>query len=86
MLEVEGWEGLQPELNRLSKSGRWDEMPGLVDDGMLAALAAVGSPKDVASDIEQRFGGRVDRVGFYTPSLVSDETMGELVDAMAARD
>jgi probable F420-dependent oxidoreductase len=82
VLEAEGWEDLQPELNRLSKSGRWDEMPALIDDGMLAALTAVGSPKDVASDITRRFGDHVDRVGFYTPYLISDETLGELVDAM----
>ena len=44
VLEVEGWEDLQPELNRLSKSGRWEEMPALIDDTMLGALAAVGSP------------------------------------------
>jgi alkanesulfonate monooxygenase SsuD/methylene tetrahydromethanopterin reductase-like flavin-dependent oxidoreductase (luciferase family) len=84
VLESEGWESLQPELNALSKSGRWDEMPGLIDDGMLAALAAVGSPKDVASDIAHRFGGLVDRVGFYTPYLISEETLAELADAMAA--
>jgi probable F420-dependent oxidoreductase len=84
VLESEGWESLQPELNALSKSGRWDEMPGLIDDGMLAALAAVGSPKEVASDIAHRFGGLVDRVGFYTPYLISEETLAELADAMAA--
>ena len=27
VLEAEGWQALQPELNGLSKSGRWDEMP-----------------------------------------------------------
>jgi hypothetical protein len=42
----------------------------------------VGSPKDVASDITGRFDGRVDRVGFYTPSLIGDETLGELMDAV----
>jgi len=43
-------------------------MPGLIDDAMLGALAAVGSPKEVASDIASRFEGQVDRVGFYTPT------------------
>ena len=84
VLECEGWEELQPELNGLSKSGRWDEMPGLIDDAMLAALAAVGSPRDVAVDIAGRFGGHVDRVGFYTPYLVSEETLAELAGEMAA--
>jgi probable F420-dependent oxidoreductase len=84
VLEAEGWETLQPELNGLSKSGRWDEMPSLIDDGMLGALAAVGSPNEVALDIANRFGGQVDRVGFYTPSLINEETLGEMVSALAS--
>ena len=83
VLESEGWGELQPELNELSKSGRWAEMPGLIDDAMVAALAAVGSPKEVVADITQRFGGRVDRVGFYTPYLMSEATLGEIVDEFA---
>ena len=83
VLESEGWEELQPELNGLSKSGRWEEMPGLIDDGMLSALAAVGTPKQVVADITRRFGGHVDRVGFYTPYLISEATLGEIVDELA---
>ncbi len=85
VLEVEGWEDLQPELNRLSKSGRWEEMPDMIDDTMLGALAAVGSPKEVAADIAARFCGLVDRVGFYTPYLVADDTLGEMVAELAAQ-
>ena len=83
VLEVEGWEDLQPELNKLSKSGRWEEMPHMIDDTMLTTLAAVGSPKEVAAGLVDRFGGQVDRVGFYTPYAVSEETLGELVDVLA---
>jgi probable F420-dependent oxidoreductase len=79
VLEVEGWGDLQPELNRLSKSGRWEEMPAMIDDTMLATLAAVGSPKQVAAQTLDRFGGLVDRVGFYTPYPIADGTLGELV-------
>ena len=86
VLEVEGWGELQPELNALTKEGRWDEMPDRIDDVMLATLAAVGSPTDVAADIVARFGGLTDRVGFYTPYLVADETLGELVDALRKAD
>ena len=35
VLECHGWEALQPELNALSKRGRWDEMAGLIDDEVL---------------------------------------------------
>jgi probable F420-dependent oxidoreductase len=79
VLEVEGWGDLQPELHALTKSGRWEEMTGLIDDTMLSTLAAVGSPTEVATDILARFGGLTDRVGFYTPYLVDDETLAELV-------
>jgi len=83
VLESEGWGELQPELNELSKLGRWEEMPGLIDDRMLAALAAVGSPKEVALDIADRFGGQVDRVAFYTPYPISEETLGQIVAELA---
>ena len=86
VLEVEGWEDLQPELNALSKAGRWDEMPERIDDAMLATLAAVGSPAEVATEIMARFGGLVDRVGFYTPYLVADATVAALVDELARID
>jgi probable F420-dependent oxidoreductase len=86
VLEAEGWEDLQPELNALSKAGRWDEMPSRIDDTVLATLAAVGSPRQVADQIVDRFAGLVDRVGFYTPYLVADETLGELVDELSRAD
>jgi probable F420-dependent oxidoreductase len=82
VLQVEGWEQLQPELNKLSKSGRWEEMPEMIDDTMLTTLAAVGSPKEVAAGIVDRFGDQVDRVAIYTPHLVADETLGQLVDEL----
>jgi probable F420-dependent oxidoreductase len=82
VLEVEGWEQLQPELNMLSKTGRWEEMPQMIDDSMLEALAAVGTPREVAAGIVDRFGAQVDRVGFYTPYQMADDTLGELVDAL----
>jgi probable F420-dependent oxidoreductase len=86
VLDVEGWGELQPELRAMTKAGRWDEMPGRIDDTMLATLAAVGSPAEVATDIVARFGGEADRVGFYTPYLVADDTLGELVDELRRAD
>ncbi len=79
VLEVEGWEQVQPELNMLSKSGRWEEMPHMIDDAMLDTLAVVGSPKQVAAAILERFGDEVDRTAFYTPEALVPATLGELV-------
>jgi probable F420-dependent oxidoreductase len=85
VLEVEGWEELQPELNRLSKTGRWAEMPDVIDDTVLATVAAVGSPEDVAAEVSGRFGGLVDRIGFYTPGPMAEDILVELVGAWRRR-
>ncbi len=86
VLEVHGWEDLQPELNRLSKAGRWAEMPGLVDDTVLATVAVVGTPAEAAAEIVERFGGLVDRVAFYTPYAAADDLLSDLVVALHAAD
>jgi hypothetical protein len=40
----------------------------------------------VGAEIQRRFGGEVDRVGFYTPYVVGPETLGQLVDALRHSD
>ncbi len=70
VLEVEGWGDLQPELNRLSKTGDIAAMMRLVDDTMLATIAVTGTPEDCAAEIARRFGGVpgvADRVCCYFP-------------------
>ena len=83
VLEVEGWGDAQPELRRLSKEGRWDEMAAVIDDTMLSKLAVRGTPAQVAASLGERYGGRVRRVAVTTPYDVRDETLGALVDAVA---
>jgi probable F420-dependent oxidoreductase len=70
VLEQHGWEGLQPEALKLSREGKWMEMAKLVDDEMLHTFAVVGEPAEVASQISERFGGKVERVSpvIYSPS------------------
>jgi len=70
VLQQHGWEGLQPEANRLSKEGKWMEMAALVDDEMLRTFAVVGEPADVARQIVDRFANKVERVSpvIYSPS------------------
>jgi len=86
VLEVEGWEEIQPELRALSTSGRWADMPALVDDAMVDALTASGSPAEAAADIVARFDGQVDRVAFYAAAPLSEETVGELVEEIRRAD
>jgi probable F420-dependent oxidoreductase len=61
-LECHGWGDLHPELNRLSKDGRWEEMAGLIDDHVLDEIAVVGEPASIASKLQARLDGIADAV------------------------
>ena len=67
VLESRGWGDLQPELNRLSKLGQWQEMAGLVTDEMLEAIAVVAPPEKLADAVRARVGDRVGRVSLVQP-------------------
>ena len=83
VLDVEGRADLQPELNALSKQGRWAEMAQRIDDDLLRTLAVAGTPEDCAAQIAKRFGDHADRVCCYFPGYpVTDERIGELVTAL----
>ena len=79
VLEHHGWGELQTELNRLSKQGAWQEMAELIDDDMLATFAVIAEPDQVASGLKDRFGGLIDRVGFYLGLSGSDEVKAKTI-------
>lgn len=83
VLDVEGWGDLQPELNTLSKRGKWAEMAGLVTDEMVSTLAVHGTPAQCAQEIVARFGADVSRVCAYFPFYeASDELIAEFTSAL----
>lgn len=61
-LAVHGWEDLHAELNRLSKTGRWDEMTSLIGDDVLNEIAVVGSRQEIAAKLTARLDGIADSV------------------------
>ena len=68
VLESVGFGELQPELNRLSKAGQWDEMGRRIEDDLLEAIAIVGEPHEIAAKIAQRYGGIFDRLLSTAPA------------------
>jgi probable F420-dependent oxidoreductase len=82
VLEAEGWEDLQPELNRLSKLGQWEEMGTLIDDTMLRTLAVHGTPEECAAQIRDRFGDAATRVALTVPTAADAAMVAELLDAL----
>jgi len=74
---------LHPELNRLSKQGKWFEMMGLITDDMLDAIGVSGTPAQVGAQIVARNRAFADR----TMLVLYDETgdpdaVAELVRAV----
>ncbi|MBW2314174.1 MAG: TIGR03617 family F420-dependent LLM class oxidoreductase [Deltaproteobacteria bacterium] len=61
-LTCHGWDALHPELNRLSKAGRWDDMAGLIEDELLETIAVVGPRREIAGKLEARLEGVADGV------------------------
>jgi len=79
VLESRGWGELQPELNRLSKQGRWLEMAGRIDDELLDRIAIVGERHEIAGKIRERCGGLVDRVSLVAPFAPDTELWADVV-------
>ena len=82
VLEIHGWVELQPELNALSKQGRWEEMGRLIDDDVLHTIAACGTAADVAAHIRDRVAGVADQICLYQPGPIAPETLAEVVGAL----
>ncbi len=84
VLDLHGWGAMQPELNALSKRGKWTEMGGLIGDDMVETFAVIAEkPADVAKGLQSRFGDVLDRVaaGYLR---ASPEQERELLDAIKA--
>jgi alkanesulfonate monooxygenase SsuD/methylene tetrahydromethanopterin reductase-like flavin-dependent oxidoreductase (luciferase family) len=82
VLEAEGWEDLQPELNRLSKEGQWAQMGNLIDDTMLRTLAVYGTPAECAAGIKERFGDVATRVALTMPQSDDGSLAAELLSLL----
>jgi probable F420-dependent oxidoreductase len=62
VLECHGWGELQPELNAMTKLGKWGEMNGLISDELIDEIAVCAPIGEVAKKVRERCLGRADRV------------------------
>ncbi len=65
VLEASGWD-FGGELHAMSKRGEWDKMADAVPDEALHEVGVVAPIDRLAAAIKERYGDRVQRVGFYT--------------------
>ncbi len=66
-MEAVGLGDLQPELNALSKQGKWIEMGQRVDEKFLDAFCVRGEPDTIADQLIERYKGIPDRLSVYAP-------------------
>ncbi|MEY3265709.1 MAG: hypothetical protein RJA15_155, partial [Actinomycetota bacterium] len=82
VLELHGWDGLQDELNTLSKLGKWVEMGNLITDDILNTFAVVAEPEKVAPELASRYSDIIQRLSFYAPYKSDPDRWLPVIDAL----
>jgi probable F420-dependent oxidoreductase len=81
-MEAVGYGDLQPELNRLSKAGQWDELGKHIDDDFLEAFTVRGEPHEIAPRLRERYGEHADRLAIYAPYQAPDDIWRRVVSEL----
>jgi probable F420-dependent oxidoreductase len=84
VLELHGWGGLQEDLNKMSKEGKWKEMGELITDDILETFAVVGEPEQIAAGLQERYGDVVSRISFYAPYASDPDRWKAVMDQLHA--
>jgi probable F420-dependent oxidoreductase len=72
VLEANGWD-FGPRLTAMSKRGEWAEMAELITDEVVLAVGVAAPIERLGVAIRERYGNRLQRVGFYTIGLALGE-------------
>ncbi len=81
-MEAVGYGELQPELNRLSKEGAWDELGTHIDDAFVAAFTTRGEPHTIAGQLREKYGRFADRLSIYAPYAAPDGMWRGIIDEL----
>jgi probable F420-dependent oxidoreductase len=84
VMDLHGWTATHEKLNALSRRGEWEAMADGIDDDMLHAFAAVGSPQQVAAQLRERFGDVATRISFNAGYPIRPEVSAALLEALRA--
>ncbi len=83
VLESVGAGELQPQLNAMSKQGKWLEMGQLIGDDLVREFAVVAEPQDLAGAIKSRYGDIVDRTS-AAYGLMPSELQAQIISELKA--
>jgi probable F420-dependent oxidoreductase len=81
-MEAVGYGELQPELNRLSKEGRWQELGTHIDEAFLDAFTTRGEPGEIAGMLRAKYGAHADRLAIYAPYAAPDAMWKGIIAAL----
>ena len=81
-MEAIGRGDLQPELNRLSKAGKWQELGEHIDDDFLEAFTTRGAPEEIAGKLLAKYGQHADRLAIYAPYAAPDGMWKKIVEGL----
>ncbi|MCS7275697.1 MAG: TIGR03617 family F420-dependent LLM class oxidoreductase [Dehalococcoidia bacterium] len=59
VLEMHGWAEIGERLVRLSREGRWRDMPALISNEIVSEMSVMGSLSEIPSLIKERYGGLI---------------------------
>jgi probable F420-dependent oxidoreductase len=65
VMDLHGWSEVRAELTQMAREGRWHDMGDRISDDMLAEFAVIGPPEELAHNVQARYAGLLDRVGYY---------------------
>jgi probable F420-dependent oxidoreductase len=73
VLEAHGWGDVCYRLNEKAAKGDWTGMASLITDEMLAVYAVEGTYDEVPGLLRKKYGGTIDRLGFYMPTRPGED-------------
>lgn len=88
VLEFHGWQDAAAELHRLSREGRWTEMPARISDAMLDEWAITGTWDELVPKLRARCGGIFSTLLLDLPATLRADAdrVREIVAALGARE
>lgn len=86
VLDHHGWQDVGRELHRLSREGRWTELPGLISDAMLDEWAIVARDEELVPKLRERCTGLFSTLLLDLPPRLrrDEERVREIVAALRA--
>lgn len=83
VLDMHEWGDTCLRLHELSIQGKWDEMPGLIDDTVLDTFCVSGTYGEIAPKLKDRFGSYASRISLNVPdNSRHDDKLGALLEEL----